>query len=101
MARTAWPTTLSCSRTGYVRLVVLVGLVVELLRDRRRAPRLRVEIMRLLAALVDEVLGEIEIFLLAGDAGELDQRQLDLLVAAIARASARRAGPNTVAMWSA
>ena len=56
--------------------------------------------MRLLAALVDEVVGEVEIFLLAGHAAELDQRQLDLLMAAIALLLARRRA-ETVAMWSA
>ena len=55
--------------------------------------------MRLAAALVDEIGGEIEAPAVAGQAIELDQRELDLLVAGIA---ALLAGPrpNVAAMWS-
>ena len=67
-----------------VRLAVFVGLLDEVGRVAAVADRFLGEVVRLLAALVDEELGEVEIALLAGDAGELDQRQFDLLVAAVA-----------------
>ena len=44
---------------------------------------LDVEVMRLRPALVDKVGGQVEIALLAGGMIELDQRQLDLLMAAV------------------
>ena len=97
MARTAWPTTLRLLAHGQVRLVVFVGLLDEVGRVAAVADRFLGEEVRLLAALVDEELGEVEIVPLAGDAGELDQGEFDLLMAAIA-AELAFAGPKTVSM---
>jgi hypothetical protein len=53
--------------------------------DHRARHRLDVEIVRRLPpALIDEIDREVEVLLLAEQAVELDQRQLDLLVTAIA-----------------
>ena len=68
----------------HVALVVVVGRVPVVGRIGAARPRLDVEVMRRAAALVDEVAGEIEVAPLAGQPVEPDQRQLDLLVAAIA-----------------
>ena len=73
---------------GLVRLAVLVGALPVLARRLAAGVALDVEIVRLPAALVDEVGGEVELLLLAGQVVELDQRDLDLLVAADSRASA-------------
>ena len=43
------------------------------------------KIARLLTALVDEELGKVHVSLVADDAGELHEREFDLLVAAVAR----------------
>ncbi len=67
-----------------MRLVVFIGVVAETLGVLVTGGRLDVEVMRLLAAGIDEEAREVEIALLAGDAAEADQRQLDFLVAAIA-----------------
>jgi hypothetical protein len=96
MALTAWPTTLS-ARAPAVRLVVFIGFLMEIRRIGGHRGSLPREIMRLGAALVDEVFRQIEIFPLAGDAGELDQRQLHFLMAAIARFLPGR-GRSTVAI---
>ena len=83
-----------------VRLVVLVGLEMEVLWVGATRPRLLVEIVRLMAALVDEVLCQVHIFLLAGDTGQLDQRQFDLLMAAIAALLAGLGCRTYPTMWS-
>ena len=67
-----------------MRLVVFVDAVIPGSRIAAARPRLDVEIMRLAAALVDEIARQIHVPRLAGEAGQLDQRQLDLLVTAIA-----------------
>ena len=67
-----------------MRLVVFVDTVIPGRRIAAARPRLDVEVVRLPAALVDEIARQIHVPRLAGEAGELDQRQLDLLVTAIA-----------------
>src|SRR5690606_32501651 len=82
-----------------VRLAVFViALHVAL-----RFPALRlallafdVEIMRLPPALVDEIGGEVEVLLLPGQVIELDERELDLLVAVIAALLAASAAEDRV-----
>ena len=84
---------------GNVRLVILVGLrpiVGRIVAARQRFPG---EIVRLAAALVDEIGSKIEPPLVAGQAVELDEGKLDFLVTAIA-ALLSRAVPKVAAMWS-
>ena len=65
-------------------LIVLVGASPEVLRVLAARQRLLGEVMRLAAALIDEIGGEVEPAPIAGQAVEFDQRQLDLLMPAIA-----------------
>jgi hypothetical protein len=67
-----------------VRLAVFVGLLNEIGRIATVADRFFGKEMRFHASFVDEELAEIEIFLLSGHTGELDQCELDFLVATIA-----------------
>ena len=82
-----------------VRLVVFVGPRPEGGRVFAARDRLLGEVVRLPAALVDEIGGEIEAAAIAGQAVEFDQRELDFLVAVIA---ALLAGPRpkVAATWS-
>ena len=72
-----------------VRLVVFVGPRPERGRVFAARDRFLGEVVRLTAALVDEIGGEIEAAAIAGQPVELDQRQLDLLMAGIAALLAR------------
>ena len=67
-----------------MRLTVLIGLLMEIGSRAAVANGLFGEEMRFGAAFVDEELAKVEIFFLAGHAGQFYQRQLDFLVAAIA-----------------
>ena len=67
-----------------VGLVVFVAFGPEVLRVLAAGAGLGVEIVRLAAALVDEVRGEVEVAAVAGEAVELDEGELDLLVAVVA-----------------
>ena len=67
-----------------MRLVVVVGPEDEILRIAAVALSLDVEIVGFGATLVDEILGQVHVLLLAGGAGELDQCQLDFFMSAIA-----------------
>ena len=68
----------------HVRLVVFVGPGPEGGRLFAARDRFLGEVVRLAAALVDEIGGEIEAAAIAGQPIELDQRQLDFLVAVVA-----------------
>jgi 2Fe-2S ferredoxin len=67
-----------------VGLIVFVGLGPIGGRVVAARQRLLGEIMRLTAALVDEIGGELEPSAVAGEAVELDERELDFLMARIA-----------------
>ena len=83
MARTAWPTASSCSTHGHVVLHVLVGVV-----DGEGIARGRLLAAEVVAALVEEELGRVEVGPVPGRAVELGQADLDLLVAGEAAALA-------------
>ena len=70
---------------GLVGLHVLVGLGPEFLGIVAPLHGFLVVVVGRLSALVDEVAGHVEIAFLARGVVELHQRQLDLLVAGIAR----------------
>ena len=76
-----------------VRLVVLIRLRPERLGVFPARDRLEVEVIGLPTTLVDEIGGEVEMLAVAGDAVELDERELNFLMATIN-------GPKTVPMWS-
>ena len=78
---------------GDVRLVVLIGLGPVIGRIVAARQRFLSEIMRLAPPLVDEIGREFEPPLVAGQAIELDQRELDLLMPGIAALLAR-SGPE-------
>ena len=82
-----------------VGLVVLVALGPEVLRVLAAGAGLGVEIVRLAAALVDEVGGEVEVAAVAGEAVELDEGELDLLVAVVAALLAG-SGPKVARTWA-
>ena len=69
---------------GDVRLVILVGSSPVARRIVAARERFLSEIVRLTAPLVDEIGGEIEAASIAGQPVKLDQRELDLLMPAIA-----------------
>ena len=69
-----------------------------MIRAARRV--LALEVRRLPAALVDELASECAVAVVAGRVGQLDQRELDLLVAAVAAVVAPPA-PNSSAIRSA
>ncbi len=73
---------------GQVGLIVLVALLDEGCGIAAVADRFFGEVVGLLAALVDEELREIEVTAFARDAGQLDEGELDFLVAAVAAALA-------------
>ncbi len=69
---------------GRVRLAVLVGLRPVVPRPLSPLPRFQIEVVGVPASLLDEVLAQAQVPLLAGRAVELDEGQLDLLVAPVA-----------------
>lgn len=83
-----------------MRLVVEIGLVAPLGGIDAARRRLDIKVMRLLATLLDEIAREVEIALLAGGATEPDQRELDLLMPAIAGLLAELR-PEVASIWSA
>src|SRR5205814_2559356 len=56
----------------------------------------QVKVIRLAATFIDEVLAEVQVVLLAGDTRQLDERQLDLFVAAVATLLPGAAAENRI-----
>ena len=65
-------------------LVILIAPEVEVFGVLAPRPRFFVKVVRLTPALVHEVLGQSQVFVVPGRCGQLDQGQLDLLMAAVA-----------------
>ena len=78
--------------------IFVIARVEEVVLGRVVAPRDRffIEIVRLAAALIDEIGGQIELLALPGKLVEPDQRDLDFLVAGVA-ALLLRSGPESAA----